>query len=85
MYHLLKLELINERAEISKKNKNPPHATLAKPMPSYNLTFFDFIQAIGLKISWRHKKQQITHASYTLQLYSIIQSNDYNIFELFLT
>jgi hypothetical protein len=34
----------DEKAEISKKNKNPPHATLAEPMPSYDLTFlFYFI------------------------------------------
>ena len=70
----------SEKVEIAKKNKNPPHATLAEPMSSYDLTFFFYlIQAFGLKSSWRHEKQHITHAGHALQLYG------YNIFKLFLT
>jgi hypothetical protein len=58
--------VVDEKAEISKKNKNHLHATLAEPMPSYDITFFDLIQAIGLKSSWRHEKQQIAHVCHVL-------------------
>jgi hypothetical protein len=82
----LVVSLVNEeKAKISKKNKIPPHTTLAEPMPCYDLTFFDLIQVIGLKSLWRHEKQQITQVGHALQLYSIIKSNGYNIFELFIT
>jgi hypothetical protein len=39
---------------------------LQNPMPCYDLTFFDLIQAIRLKSSWRHEKQQIPQAGHAL-------------------
>jgi hypothetical protein len=42
----------DEKAKISKKKKKILHMQhLQNPMPCYDLTFFDFIQAIGLKSS----------------------------------